>query len=151
MLKFVYLLSIYSWSFWYYALVYDHSASLMSVYFWLSLFFYAYDYYHYYWYQLCVPTINSCNCLISMVYGPFIDTFSCRISTSLVSHQFLNNKQKPYQNTPAWKWTCNLCDGSPEAEPLGDWNHIVCFYYNPKSEKVGTVWKTQIKKESSDF
>ncbi len=25
------------------------------------------------------------------------------------------------------------------------------FYYNPKSEKVGTVWKTQIKKESSDF
>ncbi len=24
-------------------------------------------------------------------------------------------------------------------------------YYNPKSEKVGTVWKTQIKKESSDF
>ncbi len=30
----------------------------------------------------------------------------------------------------------------------------VCMYiyiYNPKSEKVGTVWKTQIKKESSDF
>ncbi len=27
-----------------------------------------------------------------------------------------------------------------------------CAYlYNPKSEKVGTVWKTQIKKESSDF
>ncbi len=26
-----------------------------------------------------------------------------------------------------------------------EWN------YNPKSEKVGTVWKTQIKKESSDF
>ncbi len=25
------------------------------------------------------------------------------------------------------------------------------LYYNPKSEKVGTVWKTQIKKESSDF
>ncbi len=25
------------------------------------------------------------------------------------------------------------------------------FFYNPKSEKVGTVWKTQIKKESSDF
>ncbi len=25
------------------------------------------------------------------------------------------------------------------------------FIYNPKSEKVGTVWKTQIKKESSDF
>ncbi len=24
-------------------------------------------------------------------------------------------------------------------------------YYNPKSEKVGTLWKTQIKKESSDF
>ncbi len=24
-------------------------------------------------------------------------------------------------------------------------------YYNPKSEKVGTVWKTQIKKETSDF
>ncbi len=23
--------------------------------------------------------------------------------------------------------------------------------YNPKSEKVGTVWKTQIKKESSHF
>ncbi len=23
--------------------------------------------------------------------------------------------------------------------------------YNPKSEKVGTVWKTQIKKESSDY
>ncbi len=23
--------------------------------------------------------------------------------------------------------------------------------YNPKSEKVGTVWKTQIKKVSSDF
>ncbi len=23
--------------------------------------------------------------------------------------------------------------------------------YNPKSEKVGTIWKTQIKKESSDF
>ncbi len=26
-----------------------------------------------------------------------------------------------------------------------------CLKYNPKSEKVGTVWKTQIKKESSDF
>ncbi len=26
-----------------------------------------------------------------------------------------------------------------------------CSIYNPKSEKVGTVWKTQIKKESSDF
>ncbi len=26
-----------------------------------------------------------------------------------------------------------------------------CTLYNPKSEKVGTVWKTQIKKESSDF
>ncbi len=25
------------------------------------------------------------------------------------------------------------------------------YIYNPKSEKVGTVWKTQIKKESSDF
>ncbi len=25
------------------------------------------------------------------------------------------------------------------------------FIYNPKSEKVGTVWKMQIKKESSDF
>ncbi len=25
------------------------------------------------------------------------------------------------------------------------------YMYNPKSEKVGTVWKTQIKKESSDF
>ncbi len=25
------------------------------------------------------------------------------------------------------------------------------WLYNPKSEKVGTVWKTQIKKESSDF
>ncbi len=25
------------------------------------------------------------------------------------------------------------------------------WMYNPKSEKVGTVWKTQIKKESSDF
>ncbi len=25
------------------------------------------------------------------------------------------------------------------------------LYYNPKSEKVVTVWKTQIKKESSDF
>ncbi len=25
------------------------------------------------------------------------------------------------------------------------------FNYKPKSEKVGTVWKTQIKKESSDF
>ncbi len=29
--------------------------------------------------------------------------------------------------------------------------HIFYFIYNPKSEKVGTVWKTQIKKESSDF
>ncbi len=27
----------------------------------------------------------------------------------------------------------------------------VSVMYNPKSEKVGTVWKTQIKKESSDF
>ncbi len=27
----------------------------------------------------------------------------------------------------------------------------VLVTYNPKSEKVGTVWKTQIKKESSDF
>ncbi len=32
------------------------------------------------------------------------------------------------------------------------WCVCVCVYiYNPKSEKVGTVWKTQIKKESSDF
>ncbi len=32
--------------------------------------------------------------------------------------------------------------------------HLVVFpnnTYNPESEKVGTVWKTQIKKESSDF
>ncbi len=28
---------------------------------------------------------------------------------------------------------------------------IFFFIYNPKSEKVGIVWKTQIKKESSDF
>ncbi len=28
---------------------------------------------------------------------------------------------------------------------------VLQFCYNPKSEKVGTVWKTQIKKESSDF
>ncbi len=28
---------------------------------------------------------------------------------------------------------------------------ILVSVYNPKSEKVGTVWKTQIKKESSDF
>ncbi len=28
---------------------------------------------------------------------------------------------------------------------------VLNYYYNPKSEKVGTVWKTQIKKESSDF
>ncbi len=28
---------------------------------------------------------------------------------------------------------------------------IYIYIYNPKSEKVGTVWKTQIKKESSDF
>ncbi len=28
---------------------------------------------------------------------------------------------------------------------------ITDMKYNPKSEKVGTVWKTQIKKESSDF
>ncbi len=28
---------------------------------------------------------------------------------------------------------------------------IIFLLYNPKSEKVGTVWKTQIKKESSDF
>ncbi len=27
----------------------------------------------------------------------------------------------------------------------------ILLLYNPKSEKVGTVWKTQIKKESSDF
>ncbi len=31
-----------------------------------------------------------------------------------------------------------------------DSNYFV-LKYNPKSEKVGTVWKTQIKKESSDF
>ncbi len=28
---------------------------------------------------------------------------------------------------------------------------LLHILYNPKSEKVGTVWKTQIKKESSDF
>ncbi len=28
---------------------------------------------------------------------------------------------------------------------------LLFLIYNPKSEKVGTVWKTQIKKESSDF
>ncbi len=28
---------------------------------------------------------------------------------------------------------------------------FISLVYNPKSEKVGTVWKTQIKKESSDF
>ncbi len=27
----------------------------------------------------------------------------------------------------------------------------IVLKYNPKSEKVGTVWKTQMKKESSDF
>ncbi len=30
-------------------------------------------------------------------------------------------------------------------------NRLTSLMYNPKSEKVGTVWKTQIKKESSDF
>ncbi len=29
--------------------------------------------------------------------------------------------------------------------------YLSLYIYNPKSEKVGTVWKTQIKKESSDF
>ncbi len=29
--------------------------------------------------------------------------------------------------------------------------YIYIYIYNPKSEKVGTVWKMQIKKESSDF
>ncbi len=29
--------------------------------------------------------------------------------------------------------------------------YCLIIIYNPKSEKVGTVWKTQIKKESSDF
>ncbi len=29
--------------------------------------------------------------------------------------------------------------------------NVLILIYNPKSEKVGTVWKTQIKKESSDF
>ncbi len=33
----------------------------------------------------------------------------------------------------------------------GSKNIYGLFLYNPKSEKVGTVWKTQIKKESSDF
>ncbi len=28
---------------------------------------------------------------------------------------------------------------------------MLLYLYNPKSEKVGTVWKTQIKKERSDF
>ncbi len=34
---------------------------------------------------------------------------------------------------------------------LFPWDSLCVIFYNPKSEKVGTVWKTQIKKESSDF
>ncbi len=34
---------------------------------------------------------------------------------------------------------------------VSKYEQIYCVMYNPKSEKVGTVWKTQIKKESSDF
>ncbi len=30
-------------------------------------------------------------------------------------------------------------------------HNIYDYVIQPKSEKVGTVWKTQIKKESSDF
>ncbi len=30
-------------------------------------------------------------------------------------------------------------------------NETKKIIYNPKSEKVGTVWKTPLKKESSDF
>ncbi len=36
-------------------------------------------------------------------------------------------------------------------ESLKKMNTSLLKIYNPKSEKVGTVWKTQIKKESSDF
>ncbi len=41
---------------------------------------------------------------------------------------------------------------SPECDcEVSAQNTPQIIYYNPKSEKVGTVWKTQIKKESSDF
>ncbi len=49
-------------------------------------------------------------------------------------------------------WTSSI-----SSHPMRDWiapsaaRPPVSLIYNPKSEKVGTVWKTQIKKESSDF
>ncbi len=41
--------------------------------------------------------------------------------------------------------------GPPPPPLLYIYIYIYIYIYNPKSEKVGTVWKTQIKKESSDF
>ncbi len=50
---------------------------------------------------------------------------------------------KSLEKTPSWydRVTEDFLEKERRAE----------FTYNPKSEKVGTVWKTQIKKESSDF
>ncbi len=49
------------------------------------------------------------------------------------------------QNTNRQKF--HAIAGFPDVTGCIDGTQI----YNPKSEKVGTVWKTQIKKESSDF
>ncbi len=48
--------------------------------------------------------------------------------------------------------SCDTEDWSNDAEnTAAHHSNQLHFKYNPKSEKVGTVWKTQIKKESSDF
>ncbi len=63
----------------------------------------------------------------------------CSQRLHLIDQKYNKNTNiaKYYDNL---KYLCHMkCDGKAE------------FIYNPKSEKVGTVWKTQIKKESSDF
>ncbi len=46
---------------------------------------------------------------------------------------------------------CLLIQEQKKKEEINNIYSFKGFIYNPKSEKVGTVWKTQIKKESSDF
>ncbi len=125
--------------------------------------------------QMCV-----CTCAVVCLFLSPYTVYSQKTATFFCTAWCLN-QESPYYYLEKYKsalevsfqlgnsiWKCQsqlsidvgVCFFTWTWLHLDKWIHTVVFQqiiqqhflnYNPKSEKVGTVWKTQIKKESSDF
>ncbi len=91
------------------------------------------------------PIIQAHGFSYHLSFQPDDPTVAARISGCL---EDISACMKEHHLQPGKDWaSCLSCHSDSTA-----WfHHPARFFYNPKSEKVGTVWKTQIKKESSDF